>query len=210
MFRRLFNPESDLMKVMTWITDCIFLSIFWLLACIPVVTIGAATAALYDAAYHAYCRHEKNSWQRFGRSLLRNLKSSILPSIVALAVMVGAGKGLIHLWNNAVASGAWIGFSVAALVGVVVLGMLSLIFPMLSRFDNGCIQLLVNSVRLGLGNLPRTIALGILSALTIWMCLWYVLPLFMLPCLAAVLSTIFIEPMFRPFLPEDFYGDPEE
>lgn len=210
MFRRLFNPDSDLMILLTWITDCIFLSLFWLMACLPVVTIGAATAALYDATYRGFRRGEKNTWQRFGRSLLRNLKSSILPTILALAVFIGGGQLLIHLWNGAVASGQWVGFSAAALAGVVVLGMLSILFPLLSRFETGFMQLLVNTVRLALGNLPRAIALGILSALTVWLCLWFVLPALLLPCIVTLLNTLFIEPMLRPFLPADFYGDAEE
>lgn len=210
MFRRLFNPDNELMRIMTWITDCIFLSLFWLLACIPVVTIGAATAALYDAAYYAYRRQEKNSWQRFGRSLLRNLKSSLVPSVLALAILLLAAKGLIHVWNGAVASGQWIGFAAAAFAGLVLLGILSIIFPLLSRFENSFGQLLSNSVRLGLGNLPRTIGLGIVAALMIWLCLWFVVPIFLLPCLAAVVSSIFIEPMLRPYLPEDFFAEEGE
>ena len=35
MFRRLFDPQSGLMITMTQITDCIFLSLFWLLGCVP-------------------------------------------------------------------------------------------------------------------------------------------------------------------------------
>ena len=46
MFRNLFNPDSALMITMTQITDCIFLSLFWFLSCIPLVTAGAATAAM--------------------------------------------------------------------------------------------------------------------------------------------------------------------
>ena len=40
MFRNLFKPDSPLMITMSRITDCIFLSLFWLLCCIPVVTVG--------------------------------------------------------------------------------------------------------------------------------------------------------------------------
>ena len=61
MFRRLFSPDSDLMIVMTWITDCIFLSLFWIIGCVPMVTMGAATAALYDAAYRGFRRKNKHS-----------------------------------------------------------------------------------------------------------------------------------------------------
>ena len=49
MFRSLFRPDSPLMITVNQITDCIFLSLFWILGCFPVVTAGASFAALYDA-----------------------------------------------------------------------------------------------------------------------------------------------------------------
>ena len=49
MFKNLFNPESGLMITMSWVTDCIFLSLFWIVTSFPLVTIGASSAALYDA-----------------------------------------------------------------------------------------------------------------------------------------------------------------
>ena len=69
MFRNLFNPDSHLMVTMTQITDCIFLSLFWLLCSMPVVTLGASTAALYDAVYHGYRKGDKHPWTRFFRTL---------------------------------------------------------------------------------------------------------------------------------------------
>lgn len=47
MFQKLFNPDNPLMITVTQITDCIFLSMFWMLGCFPVVTAGASFAALY-------------------------------------------------------------------------------------------------------------------------------------------------------------------
>ena len=38
MFRNLFRPDSGLMITMTQLTDSIFLSLFWILGCMPVVT----------------------------------------------------------------------------------------------------------------------------------------------------------------------------
>ena len=46
MFRNLLKPDSALMITMTRITDCIFLSLFWILCCIPVVTAGASFAGM--------------------------------------------------------------------------------------------------------------------------------------------------------------------
>ena len=204
MFRNLFNPESALMITMTQITDCIFLSLFWILGCFPVVTIGASTAALYDATFRAFRKGEKNSWQRFAQVFRENWKAGIVPTVLFLAVFVLTGWGMIQVWNAA-ATGviAMGGFSVAMAIGVTVLGILSVLFPVLSRFENTTAGLLRNALLLALANLPRTLGLGVLNAVSGWLCLRFVFPMFFLPSLAALLGSLLVEPVFRPFLTEE-------
>ena len=204
MFKNLLNPNNSLMITMTWITDCIFLSLFWIVGCIPVVTVGASFAALYDAAFRSYRRGDKNSWQRFIRVYRDNWKQSILPTVVFLIAVFLLGKAMIGLWNSAVAGSlSWMVFSGLAFVGVVILGILSILFPMLSRFENSLAGLLKNTVLIGFANLPRTLALGLLNAVTVFLCIRYVIPVFFLPALAALIGSLFIEPMFKPYMPNE-------
>lgn len=203
MFRKFLNPDNALMITMTQITDCIFLSLFWLIGCIPVVTMGASFAALYDATYRGFRQGEKHSWGRFLQVYRDNWKASILPTLVFLVGSSLLSKTLIALWNSAAAGNLpWMVFSGAAFVGVLVLGILSILFPVLSRFDNSFLGLLKNTVFLAMANLPRTLALGFLNAATVMLCAVFVIPLFFLPSLAALMGSLFIEPMFKPYMPE--------
>ena len=191
------------MITMTQITDCIFLSMFWLLGCLPVVTVGASFAALYDATFRGFRQGDKHCWGRFWQVYRENWKAGILPTAVFLAVLTLVTKALVALWNAAVAGGvSWMLFSGLAFVGVLVLGMVSVLFPMLSRFENPFLGLLKNTVFLAMANLPRTIALGILNAAAGLACAFFVLPLFFLPSLAALIGSVLIEPMFKPYLPK--------
>lgn len=202
MFRKFLNPDNALMITMTQITDCIFLSMFWLLGCIPVVTVGASFAALYDATYRGFRQGEKHCWGRFWQVYRENWKAGILPTAVFLAALTLVTKALVALWNVAVAEGiSWMLFSGLAFVGVVILGILSVLFPVLSRFENSLPGLLKNTVFLAMANLPRTVALGILNAASGLACAFFVLPLFFLPSLAALIGSVLIEPMFKPFMP---------
>ena len=161
MFRNLINPDNGLMITMNQITDCIFLSLFWLLGCMPVFTAGASCAALYDSVYRRFRLGEQRSWSRFFSSFTRDLKASLLPNVLFVAALWFGIKGLIALWNNAVYGQiSWPLFSALTFLAVTVLGVLSVLFPLLSRFDNSLPLLLKNTVLLGLSNLPRTIALG--------------------------------------------------
>lgn len=201
MFRNLFNPDSPLMITMAQITDCIFLSLFWLLGTIPLVTVGASCAALYDASLHSFRQMDKHAWQRFAHVFRTNWKAGILPSLVFLAVFFLVGKGMILLWNGAVAgSVSWLVFSGAAFLAVLVMGILGLLFPLLSRFENTFPQLMKNTVFLAMAHLPRTVVLGILNTVTVLLCLRFVVPLFFLPALNCLLASLLIEPIFQPYM----------
>ena len=204
MARKFLNPDNALMITMTQITDCIFLSLFWLIGCIPVVTAGASFAALYDATVRGFRRGDKHCWGRFGQVYRENWKGSILPTGVLLAVLYLLVQLLVSLWNRAVAGAiSWMVFSGVAFVGVLVLGIVSVLFPMLSRFENSFPVLLKNTVFLAMAHLPRTLALGILNAAAGLLCAFFVLPLFFLPSLAALIGSVLIEPMFKPYMPDE-------
>ena len=204
MFRNILRPDSPLMITMSQITDCIFLSMFWLVGCIPVVTVGASFAALYDATFRGFRQGEKHSWTRFLQTFRKNWKAGILPSVVFLLVVGFVTKVTISLWNAAVAGTiSWMLFSGLAFFGVLVVGIVSILFPMLSRFENSFPVLLKNTVLLGMANLPGTAALGLLNTAAGLLCGVYILPLFFLPSLAALLGSLFLEPMFKPYMPKE-------
>ena len=204
MFRNLLNPENGLMITLNQITDCIFLSLFWFLGCLPLVTAGASCAALYDAVYRRFRLGEQKCWKRFLSTFTRDLKASLIPDVLFLAALWFGGRGLIGLWNAAVAGSlSWPVFSGLAFLAVTVLGILSVLYPMLSRFANPLPVLLKNTVLLALANLPRAVALGVLNAVSGWLCLRFIFPLFFLPALSALISTALLEPMFKPYLPEN-------
>ena len=204
MFRNLLRPDNPLMITLNQITDVIFLSLFWLICCFPLVTAGAATAAMYDAVYHTFRKGEKHSWQRFVQSFRKNLKGSLLTSVIFLAILLGMATGIIRVWNSAVYGNiSWGLFAAAAFFAFVCVGILSILFPMHSRFDNLPAALWGNTIRLGLAKLPFSLGLAFVNILSAFLCIRYLFPLFFLPGLACLIDTLFIEPMFKPFMPEE-------
>ena len=204
MFRRFLNPDNALMITMTQITDCIFLSLFFLIGCVPVVTAGASFAALYDATFRGFRKGDKHCWGRFLQVYKTNWKASVVPTLVFLFCISALTKTLIALWNSAVAGNiGWMLFSGLTFVGVLVIGILSVLFPLLSRFENSLSGLLKNTVFLAMANMPRTLALGLLNTVSGLLCVFFILPLFFLPSLAALIGSLFLEPMFKPYMPSE-------
>ena len=204
MFRNFFRPDSALMITLSQITDCIFLSLFWIMGCVPVVNAGASFAALYDATYRGLRKGDKHSWGRFLRVFKENWKAGILPTIIFTGGCALDLYLVIQVWNSAATGSISMAvFAGAALIGVLVLGMLSILFPMLSRFQNSFAGMLKNTVLLAMANMPRTLMLGILNAISAFLCVRFIFPLFFLPSLAALIGSLFIEPMFKPYMPEE-------
>lgn len=204
MFQKIFNPDNALMITFAQIGDCVFLSLFWVLCCFPVLTMGAATTAMYDAVVHTFLRGDKYSWHRFLKTFRRHLRPALAPTAVFLPVFALWGWGMIQIWNRAVwGQISWMAFSAGAFVGVLVLGILSVMFPLLSRFETTFAALMKNTVLLGLANAPRTLLLGFVNAAVVILCVRFVIPLFFLPALAALIGTLFLEPMFRPYMSKE-------
>ena len=204
MFNKLMDSDNGLVITMNWITDCLFLSMLWLLLSVFVIPFGPATAALYDAAVHTFRMGEKVVYRRFFKSLKRNLKTGIPAGLIALAV----GAAGFKIWNliGAMAVESQLGYALLwgfFVVFLIVLGMLSFLFPLLSRIETDLPRLFGNCVLMCMANLPKTVALSLLSAVTIWICAWLWWPVIFVPCLSAVTASFFIEPVFAPFLPSE-------
>ena len=71
---------------------------------------------------------------------------------------------------------------------------------MLSRFENSFLGLLKNTVFLSLSKLSFTLALGAINAVGLYLCLRFIFPIFFLPALLALIDSMLIEPMFKPYL----------
>ena len=83
----LFSYDSPVMGALTTIGDCICLSAMWLVFSLPLITIGASTAAMYAAAYHSIRKKEGGLWRSFWEAFKENFKRSTLIWLVVLVVM---------------------------------------------------------------------------------------------------------------------------
>ena len=59
------------------------------------------------------------------------------------------------------------------------------------------------SVALALEGKALVLACRNVNTAAIFLCARYVFPLFFLPALAALISTLAVEPMFKPYLPQE-------
>lgn len=85
--RGIFDIDNPVMRGLIKFFDCICLSLLWLLFSLPVVTMGASSAALYTTTYKYLRKGEGHLWKTFWSAFRGNLKRSTIVWLVALAVM---------------------------------------------------------------------------------------------------------------------------
>lgn len=197
----IFNPENGFYQVTGKMVDLFLLSVFWLLCCIPVVTIGPSTAALYNTVARCIRGSERNSWGMFFRTFRENLKVGILTTLVLLpaAVLLVLLQGL--LYQTAVVGQAGYVLYVAYQIFLLLpLGALCYVFPVLSRFTFRTGGLLLNCSKLAMAHLPSTVGMGLLLALAIWACSHMPVLAAILPALLALFHSFPLERIFRPYI----------
>ena len=89
MLGRVFRYQGGLWRALNTLTDIMALSVLWLLCSLPVLTLGAATTALYDSVVRCIRYKQPKPYARF----FRTFKNELIPGIL-LTLMWGAAAAL--------------------------------------------------------------------------------------------------------------------
>lgn len=140
----LFRTDSRFSLFMTTVFDLVCLNVLWLLCCIPVITIGAATTALYGMTMKMVRGEEGAIVKGFFRYFRDNFRQSVPMTLILLA-FAGVMAADLHILGNAsdlhilgnapgeVSSLLYGGCLALLLLGAAVAGYA---FPLLARFEN--------------------------------------------------------------------------
>lgn len=196
----LLDGERPFWKALSSGMDLVYLSILWLFCCLPVVTIGASSAALYDAVVHCCRRGEEGVLDRFFSTFRRELKRCILlwlPGIALIAVWCGSALFVLSTGDGAMPT-----LLLANLIvtGILLWGALLWLFPSESRFTlsfGDCWRL---ALKLAFSHFPATLLLLAVNAAAVLACLTWLFPLLLLPGLCCFLNSLFIEKAFQPLI----------
>ena len=200
MKNSLFNSENWIWQPFGLVADFLILSCLWLVFSIPMVTVGAASAAMYDCCARCIKDGDRALFSRFFRTFRRELLKSI-PSTLLWAAILGLLFFLIRSFTGS-AAGTDINLVLAYAMVVflaVAVGIASWVFPLLSRFTFDFASLNMTAIRLALAHLPRTMALGAVNIAAGWLCLRLLMPVMVVPGIAALLSAYLLEPVFKPY-----------
>ena len=194
---RLFSPDGLLWKILNSLTDILAFSLIWLFCCLPIVTIGPATTALYDAVTHGIRYQETGPYRRFFRTFKADLKISIPTTLFWAAIIALGFLSLSYLQalgetNRAAA----IASSAYYIIMLLPIGCACWVFPILSRFTYGFKDLNMTALRLAIAYLPQTVVLVLSTIEMVQLCVNFIFPSFFLPACLMLLWSLFTEPVF--------------
>ena len=214
---RIFRYNSPLMTFLSRLADLMILNMLWLLCCLPIITAGAATTALYSCAMNLDEPNEQPVFRRFFQSFRTGFgKSTALFAIwVIMMALV-----LVNLWFYLVLlrdPSQWL--RVLPLIPAVLILLVSnYLFPLQARFENSLLGTVKNAFSLTLVHLPTTVVITAIHILPV-LVLYYFTDIFVYLlavwtlfgfALLTYLSGHFLKKVFDQHLPQSEENENEE
>mgnify|MGYP002518172683 FL=1 len=156
-----FSLDSKFMRAMSRIADLIILNVIYLVTCLPVVTIGAASTALYTVCFRLGTAREGGLVKDYFRAFRDEFRQATL--IWLFLLLFGAASCVnIFLFLS---TGGWMHylFFLFVLFLVIVVMMASYAFPLLSQFRNDTKSVIKNALIFSVAYLPRTVLIVVIN-----------------------------------------------
>ena len=153
------NPDGRVMSFLARLGDMFILNILYVVCCIPIITIGAATTALYYNTLKMAENRESYVWKEFLRTFKENFKQATVIWMIILvigAVLVADFFVMGGIGSQALASVTAI---VVIVVGIFLILMGVYVFPVLARFDNSVKNIMKYALLMAIRHLPSTIVI---------------------------------------------------
>ncbi len=82
----IFDINNPLMRLLSRIFDLMLLGILWIVGYLPVITVGAATTALYTVLLKLVSGDDYTVWPLYWKAFKANFKQATLVWVLFLAV----------------------------------------------------------------------------------------------------------------------------
>lgn len=160
----LFNPDTRLFRIMSWITQLIGLNVLTFLCCIPVVTMGAAFSAAHKVMHDMLYDGEDEVIKPFFRAFKHSFKQATVVWLAYLLIVIVCMFNIMMVdttFEGTLRLVAYI-FVIALLVGFSCIG--SVLFPLIGRHRNTLLEHLSNTLILTLTHPLQALAMAALNA----------------------------------------------
>lgn len=217
--RRLFTLDGPVMSALSKFADLVFLNILFIICCLPIVTIGASTTALYYVTLKMARDEESYIFKSFFKSFVMNLKQA---TVIWLLILVIAG---VLVADFMIMSGRLGDFQslpeiiskamnvIFMMVLVAVTFVATYVFPLLAKFDNTIGNTIKNALLMSIRHFPYSILMIIINVVPL-VIINIFLPAFILIviifALSAFINSHFFAKIFDIYLPKEEIAEDSE
>ena len=168
MWNRIFDMENPVMRSLGAVCDLLVLNLLAILCSLPVVTAGAALAALYDVLLRIVRGEDDGIVRPYLRAFRANLKKGVPLGLIFLFAMA------IFYVDYALAEAVMPLLRVPVVAAAMVVGAIGLYaFALLARYENTLAQTLKNAATLSVAFFPRTLGLLVFTVALWLLCLHF-------------------------------------
>ena len=209
---RIFNFEGPVFTFLSRLADLYWLNLIYIICCIPVITVGAATTALYYVSLKMAKDEEGYITKSFFKSFKQNFLQATVIWLVILAIgiimfmdlRIANGGDMAEVLNSTAVSNVII---VAVGVMVIVLCMiLTYVFPLLAQFDNTIKNTVKNAFLISIRHLPYTFLMMLITAIPVAL-IWFSPALLLLVLImfsvTAYINSKFLNKIFILYMPKE-------
>ena len=158
----ILNLNSPVFQFLAKVTDLLILNLLWLICCIPIITIGPATTAMYYVATKILNDENSGVTRPFFHSFKQNFFQGIALTLIfiATAALLFFDYRFCRTFDGTaekIMIGAFIFF------GVVYLMIVSYTFPLLSQYNNTIFGTIKNALFLAMSKIPTALEIVLLN-----------------------------------------------
>lgn len=199
-----FNPEKGIWVWLSTLVDIFGLSILWIFLCLPLVTAGPATAALYYTVVKCIRGRESGAFGYYLHSFRDNFKTGLKADLIVLpaAALLLVLHHIVRWYGTREGGVLYVLYVAQYFALMVPAGMLSWLFPLLGRFDYKVGGLFRTALQLTLAHLPSTVVIVLLTVQSAVFCIERWWPVLFMPTVAMLLVSLFTERVFQKYAPE--------
>lgn len=200
----IFDADGPLIRMLNKILDCIVLSILWVLFTVPVITSGAAAAALYHTTVKTLRHDRSHIFRTFWNSFKSNFKQSLPVSIGGVVIAFILVVDLWNAWLNLALYGqaaAQFCIFLVLLIAFVTLGFC--VCAYMGRFNDKLSTIVRNCGYMLMRHPFKLLPVPIISATAVVVVVLFPITLLLLPAPVVLLLSISLEQVFRIYMTDE-------
>ncbi len=188
----IFRWDSPFAQKIAMVGNLVILNILWIICSLPIITMGAATTAMYYTVFQYQTNDEDEVFRPFFRAFGKNFLQSTLLWLPILAVGALMTFNVRYLFAYGGSNLLWI---VIFIVSIIYLMLQPQLLPQIARFETKLGTVIQNAALLTILHMPSAFLMATLNVLPIvlffakpvmfmrclplWVCIWFSLVAFM-------------------------------